>query len=294
MAVLGLVGSVIVTAVVRQQRFYRSTEALLETRAQLRQIASVLPMDLRAVSSAGNDIAFMSDTAIEFRSTFGGSVVCTMTSSTVIVLPPRNSAKNLRLTSFTRPPVVGDSIALYDLNALPTANDDRWTYHQITAVANVTGDVSTGCRSTTGLVQAIDMTTTNPSIRLTISPAKVATVAVGAPVRMYRRVRYSLYKAADGLSYLGFRDCLTGRVPVCSVVQPIGGPYRPYDVVANRSGLQFSYADSLGNPTTVANRVARIGVVIRGETTKQIQMQTGTIGKMEDSLAFEIALRNRK
>jgi prepilin-type N-terminal cleavage/methylation domain-containing protein len=295
MVVLGLVASSIVTVVIRQQRFYRSTEALMETRSQLRQMAAVLPMDLRAVSGAGNDISFLSDSAIEFRSTFGGAVICTTASTSTLVVPPRNTAKNLRLTSWTRTPVVGDSIALYDNGPTTLATDDRWTYHQITAVATVAGDVATGCPSSSRLVQAADMVTTNPAYRFTFTPVRTAAVVQGAPVRLYRRVRYSLYRAADGLSYLGYRDCVPGRTPVCSVVQPIGGPYRAYAAPAtNQSGVQFVYSDSLGNPTTIGRNVARIGVVLRGQTTAQLQMATGQIGRMEDSLSIEIAIRNRK
>ncbi len=296
MVLLGLVGAVVVTVVVRQQRFYRSTSALMDARAQIRQMGAVLPMELRGISSGGGDIVAMTDSALEFRSSFGSSVVCTNTSSTVIVLAPRNGAKGLKLTSWTRPPVVGDSIALYEINTNATsAADDRWTFHQITAIANVTGDVATGCRSTSGLVQTADMITTNPAFRITISPSRPATTPVGAPVRLFRRVRYSLFKAADGLSYLGYRDCLSGRTPVCSTVQPIAGPYRPYAAAGtNQSGLEFSYFDSTGAVTAIPARVSRIRVAIRGETATPLQLADGSIGKLADSLSFDIALRNRK
>ena len=295
MVLLALVGAAVVTVVVRQQRFYRSTSALMDARAQIRQMAAVLPMDLRGISSAGGDIVSMSDSALEFRSSFGSGVVCTLSSSTVIVLAPRNGAKGLKLTSFTRLPVVGDSIALYDVNTSPRATDDRWTFHQVTAISTVTGDVSTGCRSTTGLVQSADMTTSNPSYRITISPSRPTTLAVGSAVRLFRRVRYSLYKAADGLSYLGYRDCLPGRTPVCSVVQPIAGPYRPYAAPGtNMSGLEFAYFDSTDAVTAIPARVARISVAIRGETATPLQLSNGTVGTLGDSLSFEVAIRNRK
>ena len=298
MTLLGLVGACVVTVVIRQQRFYRSTTALMDTRAQIRQMASVLPMDLRGISSTGGDISLLSDSALEFRSSFGSAVACTLIGggSPAIVTTPRNTAKGLRMTSWTRTPVVGDSIALYDQFTTTKASDDRWTMHQITAIATVTGDVSTGCPSSSKLVQATDMIASNPAYRLTISPARPATVTQGAAIRFYRRVRYSLYKsAADSLSYLGYRDCLPGRVPVCSVVQPIGGPYRSYALKGlNKSGLEFAYFDSLGNTTATAKDVARISVAIRGETGGQLQLASGKVGTLEDSLAFEIALRNRK
>jgi len=297
MALLGLIGACVVTVVIRQQRFYRSTSAIMDARAQIRQMSAVLPMDLRAISSAGNDITLLSDSAIEFRSSFGSAVVCTLISggSPAIVTTPRNTARNLRMTSWTRTPVVGDSIALYDVNTSTRATDDRWTLHQITAIATVTGDVATGCPSSSRLVASTDMISTNPAYRLTISPARPATVTQGAAIRFFRRVRYSLFKAADGQSYLGYKDCLTGRTPVCSVTQPIAGPYRPYATKGtNSSGLEFAYFDSLGAVTTVPKNVARISIAIRGQTADLLQLSDGSAGRVQDSLSFEVALRNRK
>src|SRR5688572_10712589 len=179
MTLLALIGSVIVSVVVSQQRFYRGTNQLTETRAQLRQIAAMLPSDLRGISAAGRDVYSMTDSSIEFRSTFGSSVVCkTMTTSGTpyIVLPPRNSAKGTRWTSWSQTPVVGDSIALYDDGAAMGVGDDVWRMHQITAWTTFTGDVTNGCQSSTKFTQVADLTTTNPSYRLTVSPAYVATI----------------------------------------------------------------------------------------------------------------------
>ncbi len=300
MTLLGLIGSVIVSVVVSQQRFYRGTNELTETRAQLRQVASMLPAELRGISSSGNDIYSMTDSSIEFRSTFGSSVVCkTMTSggTPYRVLPPRNSAKGTRWTSWSQTPVVGDSLALYDEAAGAGVADDRWTRHRITAIATSTGDVSNGWQSSTKFVQASDLTGTNPSYRLTVTPAYVATVKQGAAIRFFKRVRYNLYHAADGLWYLGYQDCVTWRTPNCSTIQPIGGPYQPYaSPGSGRSGVEFSYRDSLDAVTTVPANLARISVVVRGESAELIQlggMQSGW-KRFRDSLVLEIALRNRR
>jgi hypothetical protein len=259
----------------------------------------MLPSDLRAISSAGNDIYYMSDSAIEFRSTFGSSVVCKIITSGggSIVLPPRNTAKGARWTSWAQTPVIGDSIALYDESATTGSKDDRWTLHQITGWTLVTGDVSTGCQSSTRFVLASDLTSTNPSFRLVLSPAFPATMTQGAAVRFLKRARYNLYRAADGLWYLGYRDCLTSRTPQCSTVQPIGGPYQPYATPGSgTSGVEFAYYDSLGAVTTNRQQVARISVVIRGQSSELVQL--GGPGSpwttFQDSLTLEVALRNRK
>jgi prepilin-type N-terminal cleavage/methylation domain-containing protein len=299
MTLLALVGSAIVGVVISQQRFYRGTNELTETRAQLRQIASMLPTDLRGISAVGNDVYSMTDSSIEFRSTFGSSVVCkTITSGGgSIVLPPRKAAKGPRWTSWSQTPVIGDSIALYDESVNSGPLDDRWTMHQITGWTNVTGDVSSGCQSTNKFVLASDLTSTNPSFRLTLSPAFPATMKQGAAVRFYKRVRYNLYQASDGEWYLGYRDCLTSRTPQCSEVQPIGGPYQPYAAPGSgTSGVEFAYSDSLGAPTTIRQNLARITVVIRGESAEMVQLggMQSSWTTFRDSLTLEVALRNRK
>lgn len=299
MTLLGLIGTVIVSVVVSQQRFYRGTNALVETRAQLRQVAAMLPSDLRGISAAGNDIYSMTDSSIEFRSTFGSSVVCKTMSSGggYLVLPPRNTAKGIRWTSWSQAPVIGDSIALYDESTGSGAADDRWTMHQITALAMYTGDGSSACQSSTRFTQASDLTSTNPSYRIAVSPGFASTVKQGAAIRFYKRVRYNLFQDADGLWYLGYRDCVQWRTPQCSEPQAIGGPYQAYaDAGTGLSGIEFAYHDSDDVVTTNPAALARITVVVRGESSELIQlggMQSGW-KRFRDSLTLEVALRNRK
>src|SRR5213596_3798938 len=76
MVLMSLVGGAIVKLLLQQQRFYNSTSDLIQTRQQIRQAAAMLPSDLRGISSVGGDIYAMSDSALEFRSVFGSSVVC--------------------------------------------------------------------------------------------------------------------------------------------------------------------------------------------------------------------------
>ena len=300
MTLLGLIGSVIVGVVVSQQRFYRGTEQLTETRAQLRQIAAMLPSDLRGISAAGRDVYSMTDSAIEFRSTFGSSVVCkTMTSggTAYIVLPPRNTAKGTRWTTWAQQPVIGDSIALYDEGVGQGAADDRWTMHRITGWLAVTGDVANGCQSSTRFTQVSDLTGTNPSYRITITPAYPATVKQGAAMRFFKRSRYSLYRATNGEWYLGYRECAAWRVPECTPVQPLGGPYQPYaSAGSGKSGLEFTYYDSLDAVTTNPLNLARISVTVRGQSSELVQlsgMQSGWT-RFRDSVTLEVALRNRR
>ncbi|PYO25351.1 MAG: hypothetical protein DMD73_14480, partial [Gemmatimonadetes bacterium] len=196
MVLMGLVSAAIVKVLLQQQRFYNSTNDLINTRQQIRQAAAMLPADLRGISSVGGDISLMSDSALEFRSVFGSSVVCANNLGKLSTVP-RVLAKGSTMTSWSRLPAVGDSLLVYNDSSSFAATDDAWTKHQVTAVTPVTGNVANGCPSASGLAQAGDLTANNPSYQLTLSPAASSKVLVGSAVRFFRRVRYRIYKDTD-------------------------------------------------------------------------------------------------
>src|SRR5258708_4762081 len=76
MVLMSVLAGAIVMLLLRQQRFYNSTSSLIQTRQQIRQAAAMLPSDLRGISSIGGDISVLTDSALEFRSVFGSSIVC--------------------------------------------------------------------------------------------------------------------------------------------------------------------------------------------------------------------------
>src|SRR5712691_1169931 len=264
MVLMSLVGGAIVKVLLQQQRFYNSTTDLIQTRQQIRQAAGMLPSDFRGIASADSDIYVMTDSALEIRSLFGSSIACAVDAggggvSTV----PHVLVKGSAMTSWTAVPSVGDSIAVYDQGTITAQSDDRWSRAQITGVAVRTGNVNDGCPTASGLAQLADLTASNPSYKLTITP-KFPNVTVGAAIRFYRRVRYRIYMDTDNQWYLGFYDCKTGRVPVCNTTQAIAGPFQPYAASAT-SGMQFAYYDSTGAVTAKPSEVARISLVVRGQ-----------------------------
>ena len=120
-------------------------------------------------------------------------------------------------------------------------------------------------------------------------------VAIGyfAAVRFFKKVHYSLYRAADGLWYLGYYDCRTSRVPVCNAIAPVAGPFRAYSAsTPAASGLRFSYYDSTGAVTTNRAAVSRISVLLQGEGAKDIQLAGGSPVTFRDSVRIEVGLRN--
>jgi prepilin-type N-terminal cleavage/methylation domain-containing protein len=294
MVLMGIIGGAIVTLLLRQQRFYGSTNELINTRQQIRQAAAMLPADLRGISSVGGDIYMMTDSSIEFRSVFGGSIACAIDpAGTWVSTVPVVLTKTSAMTNWAMVPTVNDSIALYSGGASMAQNDDSWGLHKITAVTARTGGASDGCPVSSGLVQnlAADLAAGNPSYKLTLSPA-AANISTGAAIRFFRRVHYSLYKAADNLWYLGYYDCKTARVPVCNPIQPIGGPFQPF-ATNGTSGLQFSYYDAAGALTLNRAQVARISLVVRGEGASPVSFSgTKAATVFRDSLRMEINVRN--
>src|SRR6266705_6267034 len=137
MVLMSLVGSAIVKLLLRQQRFYNSTTDLIQTRQQLRQAAAMLPSDFRGISSIGGDIYFMTDSALEFRSVFGSSVVCANIGGKLSTVP-RVLARGATMTNWATIPVVGDSLAVYNNGPTLAVVDDGWSLYRITAKDSVT------------------------------------------------------------------------------------------------------------------------------------------------------------
>jgi len=143
-ALASLVGAAIVQLLVRQQRFYNSTNDATLTRQQLRQAAAILPADLKGISSVGGDIYLMTDSSLEFRSAFGSSVVCTNLAGKLSTVP-QSLAKGSVMSSWSMPLSPGDSVAVYNDGASINVTDDAWSRYQISVVTAVAGNVANGC-----------------------------------------------------------------------------------------------------------------------------------------------------
>jgi len=299
LVVLGIVMGAMIGVLARQQRFYRSATDLMDTRGRIRQALAVLPSDLRALSPSDTlsggantgDIYLWNDHALEFRSVAGSSVVCwvpAVAPLTTLRLPPLGLPNVL--TSWQTTPVVGDSLLIFDNNAI------RWRVYAVTAIAPVSGGA--GCPTGAGQFLTAAQGALS-SYSVTVSPALSATIAVGAPVRVFRRVHYELYQETDGRWYLGFFDCLSTYVPVghCGSLEPVSGPYQAYSATPGQSGLVFAYYDSTGvvlDPAVAkARNVARIDVTLRAQTQTPITLSGGGPAVAKDTIRYTIGLRNR-
>lgn len=285
LVLLGIVATGIMTVVTRQQQFYRSATEVIDTRQQIRQAAAVVPVDIRGVSSVGGDILNMTDSSLDVRGNIGSAIVCSHTANSVTI-PPISLANSRYFTTFLTRPKLNDVLIIFD-DKDPGNQDDDWIPYTISNIDSTTS----GCGSFT------DSTGDVGKYRYvyTFSSPLSATITDGAPLRMARGVKYSLYKSAsDGLWWMGYREC-RGDGSGCGAVQPVSGPYKPYvagDTIA--SGVNFVYRDSTGAITANKANVARVEMFIHGQTQAAVALGGGKIAPYSDYMKVTIALRNRQ
>lgn len=274
-------GAIVVAAVTRlyvgQERAARALLAGARDEARLREAASILPVTLRAIAPGEGDIpvGLASDTALELRETIGSAVVCD--AGTGYLTLPDDSDDAATLGAYLSRPEVGDTV--WVLGSRDSTGVRRWTGLGVADVASArcgAGSRLAGGRS---------------GVRLTMSRDPVAAgAAVGAPARVTRRARFSLYRAGDGAWWLGYRtwSAVAGRL---ATVQPASGPYASPAV----AGPPFRYFDAAGGelttPVTATDRIARIDVRLRA--ARGAGEPPNPPGARRDSLRTSIAPRNR-
>ena len=298
LVLFAIVGGALLNVITRQQRFFRIAHEQLSTRAHMRYAGALLPTDLRPIYPTGGDVYAWRDTMLEFRQVLGSGATCqifpAVAATQRIGLPPLTLARQGVLTSWLAQPQVGDSIMLYDDGPFVGDADNTWRPYGITAVATTTG--ATACLGTF-VPTAADLA--GAAYQLTLDGTVPLTVLPGAPVRVFRRARYSFFRqASDGKWYLGYSDCLAGRVPVCSTPPlAVAGPYRPYSSTdPGATGLAFTYRDANGAQLVpgvgATTAIARIDVVTRTQTTPTASYG-GRAEQFRDSLKVSVGLRNR-
>jgi hypothetical protein len=290
-AVGGIATALMTTTIVRQQRFYSAASEMIETRSQLRDAADILAGDLRSASVQMFGLPVMTDTAVEMFTIVATSVACTLPSAAVIGLPPARLVSGHTLTSILVQPDTGD-VALVFVAPSSAPDSGKWESYRIASFSSRV--LGTACPQSTGFTTSGDSFTGAASYELTLASSISPNVKAGAPIHVLRRARYSFYRSSDGEWYLGYRRCANVPPFACSAIQPVSGPYSPYR--AGASGVAFRYFDATGAELTSAAesfRVARVDIVLRGESSHAIALTGDARRVWRDSVVVAVSPRNR-
>jgi hypothetical protein len=285
LVILGLVAAATMQIIVRQQRFYASMTDLIAMRNTLRDVGEAIPSDLRGISSVGNDIYAMSDSAIDFRLATGISIICSIGVTRLsVIIPPTTLAARTGLTTWIGAPTTGDTAFVYNEGATASVSDDTWDRNTVTAAL-----ASGSCPTTSGYTATSSEAAAAQTV--TFGTALGANVVVGSVIRFYRHAKYKLYQPAGSSAwYLGYADCPAGA---CGTLQPVAGPYLAYSATPANTGLLFVYRDSTGAVTATPSRVARIDIIAKTQTENPVRMPGRPEAYYSDSLVVTVALRNR-
>lgn len=286
LTVLGVVGAAIGMLLVRQQRFYRGAGETLNAREGVRDALAVLAGDIRGLAVA-DTVRLLTDSAIEMFSSIGTSTVCQITDDTHAGLPPATSVT--ALTSLLTQPDTGDLALFYRA----TADSSHWERHRVAGFS--ASALTSTCPPSSALSSSDDVAAGAQGYQLTLQSPLSANVLPGAPVRFVRRGRYSLYRAADGDWYLGYRRCNALGSLTCGAIQPLSGPYRRYSTDHGATGILFEYFDAQGNrlgPGASPLALARVDVTARAQSRQQLVIE-GRRSTPGDSAIISIAVRNR-
>jgi len=244
LALAGTVLSIATSSMLRQQRVHTRIRGQAGSDRQLHAATMVLAGQLADLDAEAGDIASgsASDTALQFRATVGTSFACETSAGLVALLPERGAGGSYAGTlSMARP---GDT--------LWWLGDSSWTGARVRSVDAVT-------------VTCVNpLAFAGPSVRLTLTGSPDS-IPAGAPLRLTRQTRYSLYRSADGTWQLGVREWSEAAGAFASP-QPVAGPLL-LAAGARRSG--YRYFDALGQEISLTagvaddTRIARIRITMR-------------------------------
>ncbi|MHB1224413.1 MAG: hypothetical protein ACYC2G_10280 [Gemmatimonadaceae bacterium] len=224
-----------------QRRALGSTIGNARARRTAAQAVDVVVAQLRGAAAA--DLTLAADSAVELFLPIAEGVVCQEPAGPVVLLPPLGHAGDGARTRWRVMPDADDRALFLDpAGRTPAA----WRGIRIAAAA-LRAD-PTLCPPSVG--PDIGYTTADmsgePRLELQLD-ALPAGVAAGTVVRVQRRLRLVLYRAADGSGQLGVRRCPADPAVPCAAVQPAVGPLLPPATLPSAAGLRFTYLDRAGN-----------------------------------------------
>lgn len=283
LVVAGTVLAVIANISLHEQRTFAALTNDAALAGQLRDAASMLPMDVRGADVRAGDLREASDTSIEVRETIASAVVCDTAGSSVLLAP--EVAGPTTFTASIVPIQSGDTAWIF----APDDSTHTWQPYRVTSAASArAGDCLAGGPRLAGSALAAART------RLSLDSSPPPATLVGLPARVTRPIRYSVYRSSDGNWYLGARDW-NGAGGRFNTIQPIAGPF-----LAPAPGMAvFRWLDTTGSelapPVAARDRVALLRVALRGQTRTpdRIIGSSQNVGARRDSVSIAVSVRNR-
>ena len=268
LVLVGIVGTALYQILVNNQRVYREQAERIQLNENARVAISVLPGEIRELDAAdplGSDIVALAPTALSYKAMRGLYVLCQ---------PPdaagsRITVDNTLFYGLRRLDPAQDSVLVFAENDPSTRTDDAWL-HAGAAAATAGTDCPGGAPSLQ--VQLAGLT-----------PAALAGVSSGAPLRSFEVAQVLLYGDAAGAQWLGGRTYQKGT-GTWSGTQPIVGPL-------SAAGLSLEYFDADGRLTGDPARVARIGISVQSRSDRRVRRPGGESYLLQ-TLMTHVALRN--
>lgn len=276
--------AIVATVALRQQRTFAALTNDVALAGQLRDAASMLPMDVRGADVRAGDIREASDTSIEVRETIASAVVCDTLGSSVLLAP--EGAGAITFAASIAPIQAGDTAWMF------SAEDSThpWRAYRVNAAVSAhAGDCLVGGPRLTGPALSAART----RVSLDSSPPPVA--LVGLPLRVTRPIRYSVYRSPDGNWYLGARDW-NGTSNRFNTIQPIAGPFHAPAAGAPTFRWFDTTGAELASPVAAPNRVSLLRVALRGQTRSEDRIlgSAQNTGPRRDSVSISVSVRNRQ
>jgi hypothetical protein len=279
----GVVFGAFALVVARQDRAHADLVRRIRARAQMHEGAGALAAELRPVAPPAGDIppGGARDSAIEFRATVGSGISCGL----------RGGALVVAFSSFVAAPDVGDTAWVYGGDAPPAT----WRPLAVSGASVVAPEVG-ACALLDAAANVRPAGRQSPrgaySLQLA-DPLDSGSFSALAPVRVTRHVRYSLYRAPDGLWYLGRREWSVARGRFATI-QPVSGPYRSYARAGTgASGVEFRYFDGEGRAVASGaietDRIARAVIALRALPAPNVLPRPE-----RDVATIDVAFRNTR
>ena len=280
---IALLGILAIQLLLGVHRSVIRTDGALGATRELRHGASVLSSEIRGLRP--RDLVAWADTAVEFDATVGMGVACAISAdrtSIDVVAADGDAAADVTsagadalAATWNHPPQPGDQALLWLAGPTPadSMRSSEMTVRSVTAGIACTLSPLAGARGAS-------------SERIELAAPIPGTLAIGTPIRLIRRTRYSLYRASDGDWFLGRR---TRGPSGWDVIQPVSGPLLP----ARALGMVVTVRDTSGSPMNdpATSTAARVDIALRAPR-KAGRATTAII--LTDSAFIEIALRGSR